>query len=257
MLRSPLLTAAGVPHAFSTRAGGVSGGVFASLNLGNPSDLPPDQRDTSANIAENWRRVLAAAGLGDRRRVEVHQVHGGSVYVVRVGEPRQSADTSDLHADAVVSDDPGVVLAVRVADCCPVLLASPDGRVVAAVHAGWRGVLAGVIPAAVRSLREFGAGGCLAALGPTLCPEHFEIGPEVATAFVDAFASDLPVRPAPAPGRFRLDLAGAICGQLQAAGVRDVDVLGRCTWCEPDLFFSHRRDGGRTGRSAGVIGPRA
>lgn len=261
LLRSSLLDALGVPHAFTTRAGGVSRGVFASLNFGNPMDLAVGDRDPAANIAENFRRLLAAVGAPHREVVQVYQVHGAAVRVFRAGDPsrdRNAQGPLDFKADALVTDDPSRLLAVRVADCTPVLLASADGRVVAAVHAGWRGVVAGVAPAAVGAMRALGAVDLRAAVGPCISAAHFEIGPEVLAAFRDAFGDAAPVRADPArPGKGFADLKAALAWQLAAAGVGHVDVLPHCTFADPGRFFSHRRDKGRTGRMVGLIGPRA
>jgi len=144
---SPLLEQLGVRHGFSTRLGGKSPPPFHSLNLGNPSGC--DMQDDFPRIYENFDLFQSACGVADRTRCWVHQIHGGEVVVVRCGEPFENG----MRADALVSDDPTRVMSVRVADCVPVLLASEDGRVVAAVHAGWRGVIAGVVRNALERLR--------------------------------------------------------------------------------------------------------
>ena len=154
VLRSPLLASAGIPHAFSTRIGGISSGPFASLNFGNPADC--ENRDPPENIRENFRRLLDAAGCPGREVVEVHQVHGCGVHSITPGSPAHPGPSS-TKADAMVTADPARVLAVRTADCCPVLLASPDGGHVAAAHAGWRGVVSGIVPATVGAIRRAGA----------------------------------------------------------------------------------------------------
>src|SRR4051812_12770578 len=143
---SPLLEAAGVPHAFSTRLGGVSQPPFDSMNLGNPSGCA--MQDEDDHISENYRRMQRAIGCESRRRCWVHQVHGGDVLAIQSGEPFEN----NQRADALVSDDPQRVLAIRVADCVPILLATSDGQRVAAVHAGWRGVIAGAVSTALREL---------------------------------------------------------------------------------------------------------
>lgn len=262
LLRSSLLAEAGVPHGFSTRRGGVSSVPFDSLNLGNPSDLDADRRDPPANIRENYRRILTGIGAADRELVEVHQVHGAGVHVIRRGGPSHPGlpEGTTTKADAIVTDDPGRALAVRVADCAPVLLASPDGRVVAAVHAGWRGVVAGVLPAAIAAMGLLSAAAPLAALGPCIGPEHFEVGPEVIEAFRAAFGTDakgIVVRTDPATGKGFIDLKAALRAQLAAAGIDAVDVSDRCTHRDAGEFFSHRRDRGLTGRMAAVIAPLA
>jgi len=245
---------AGVPHGFSTRIGGVSGGVFASLNLGNPSDLPPEERDPPGNIRENWARILAAAGCAGRELVEVHQVHGAEVRVCRRGGAAH-AGARDTKADALVSDDPGRALGIRVADCAPVLVAAGDGGVVGVAHAGWRGVIGGVVVNTVERLAGMGATGLIAAIGPCIGAGHFEVGDEVAAEFERVFGARAPVAPA-GKGKALVDLKAAIRMQLEGAGVARVDVSDRCTFRDAAEFYSHRREKGVTGRSGAVIGAR-
>lgn len=254
-LHSPLLARVGVPHAFSTRLGGVSPPPFDSLNFGNPSDLPGERRDPPERLARNWNLLLAAIGAEGREVVQAHQVHADAVLVVRPGIPAH-AGPSQTRADALATADPARLLAVRVADCAPVLLASADGRCVAAVHAGWRGVLAGVVPRGVNALRNLGATRLVAAIGPCLSADAFEVGEEVAARFDDAFGAGSPVV---VRGRDKphLDLKRALATQLRAAGVGEIDTLPHCSFRDADLFFSHRRDHGVTGRMVGAIGPRA
>lgn len=259
LLRGGGLGAIGVPHAFTTRIGGVSGGVFASLNFGNPGELSAERRDPPMNIRANWARVLRAIGADGRELVEVHQVHGAAVHVVRAGEPARAGEGGrDVKADAIVTDDPGRVVGVRVADCAPVLVSSGDGRVVGAVHAGWRGVIAGVLPAALGAMRELGAVDVRAVVGPCIGREAFEVGEEVASEFDRVFGAGAGVvdRSRAKP---HVDLQRALVLQCEGAGIgaASVEVLIGCTASEPERFFSHRRDRERTGRMAAVIGPRA
>lgn len=260
LLFSQALARLGVPHGFSTRVGGVSAGPFESLNFGNPGELPPGvARDPKANIEENFRRALAAAGCPGRRILQVHQVHGPDVHTHRPGMGGPAVVWGDVKADALATDDPDVVLAVRIADCCPVLLASADGRAVAAVHAGWRGVVAGVLPRAIEALRVLSDARIVAAVGPCIAAPNFEVGAEVAAEFRAAFPgrADALVLPHPTPGKARIDLKLALAMQLKDAGVSPFDVRPECTVARPDLFFSHRRDRGVSGRMVGLIGPRA
>jgi YfiH family protein len=259
--RSRLLTECGVPHGFSTRLGGTSADAFTSLNFGNPGELPVGvARDPKGNIEENFRRTLVAAGCPRRRVIQVHQVHGSDVHVHPADTIGPAVVWGDVKADGIVTEDPRVVLAVRVADCCPVLLATADGRVVAAVHAGWRGVVSGVTVRAVKAIRERSGAEIVAAIGPCISFEQFEVGDEVAAEFRAAFghAADVLVRPRGAqhPGKSLVDLKGALAVQLRAAGVHQIDIDPGCTVSEPELFFSHRRDAGVTGRMIGMIGPR-
>ena len=249
---SPLLRAAGVPHAFSTRLGGMSRPPFDSMNLGNPNGCAV--QDDYENVWANYRLLQAAAGCGGRELCRVHQVHGAAVVRVRRGE---AFDVS-AKADALVGDDPGRVLSVRVADCVPVLLATADGRVVAAVHAGWRGVVAGVVGAAVREATDLAGTGAplMAAVGPCIGGEAFEVGSEVLAEFRRAFGADAPVR-GRADGKGWVDLRAAVRRQLVAAGVGTdhIDSTDRCTYRDAGEFFSHRRENGVTGRMAAIISP--
>ena len=248
-LTSPTLSALGIPHAFSTRVGGVSEGAFSTLNLGNPATAP---HDAPANLEENWRRLLTAAGFATTSRQEVHQVHGCEVARVETGTrlPREK------EADALVSSDPETPIAVRVADCCPLLLATDDGRRVAAVHAGWRGLIAGVIEQAIDALNAPPAS-LLAAVGPCIGFDAFEVGPEVLEAFRKKFGDGAPLRNGVSDAKGHVDLCAAAVLSLEGAGVHQVDAAFLCTVANQADFFSHRRDQGHTGRMAAVIAPAA
>ncbi|MEI8196746.1 MAG: polyphenol oxidase family protein [Phycisphaerae bacterium] len=197
--RSPLLAAAGVPHAFSTRLGGISTGPFAALNLGNPTDQPV--QDEPAHLDANYARLLSAIGLDDSLRAWVQQIHSSRVEEVEPmngQDPALPMERSELaalvaehfrgqrQADALVTQLPSVVLTVRVADCVPLLLASADGRAVAAVHAGWRGVVNNIASRALRAFGEMGIRSTevIAAIGPCISLRHFEVGLEVASFLI-------------------------------------------------------------------------
>jgi YfiH family protein len=214
---------------FSDRLGGVSEGPYASLNIGLLTD------DDAASVAENRRRFYEAIGVHPERVSWPRQVHGGTVIRANgTGQP----------ADAIWSDEPGRGMVVLGADCLPVAIARLDGRpALALVHVGWRGLLAGVLPAAAAAL-----GGRLhaAAIGPGIGRCCYEVRDDVADPVRAAFGLGL-VRDG------RLDLPGAAERALRAAGVARVDRLDECTACHPDRYFSHRRDAGITGRQ-GAIG---
>jgi YfiH family protein len=249
---SPLLERLGVPHAFSTRLGGVSEGPFRSLNLGNPSGCAV--QDPSDHVRENYRRLQAACGCAGRELCYVHQVHGAAVARAEAG---RGFDTS-AKADALVGSDPSRVLSVRVADCVPILLATEGGRTVAAIHAGWRGVIAGAVQAAIAAAGgDKTAATCVAAIGPCIGGDAFEVGPEVVAEFVRVFGDEAPlVRRVGVKGH--VDLREAVRLQLLRAGLSAdrIDATDRCTFCDADEFFSHRRENGVTGRMAAVISPR-
>ncbi len=218
--------------AFTTREGGVSEGPFASLNLGLMTD------DRAEDVAENRRRaVTAIAGDPDALALN-RQVHGARVVRARAGS------RGDEEADALWTDEPGLPLAALTADCVPIAHArvTGDRPALAVVHAGWRGLLAGVVPAAGASLGGIAA----AAVGPAIGRCCYEVGDEVARPLRAAFGLDV-VRDGHA------DLPLAAERALRAAGIVRVDRLGTCTACDESSFFSHRRDAGVTGRQ-GVLG---
>jgi YfiH family protein len=241
MLRSRLLE--GVPHGFTTRLGGASRGPFESLNLGGAVG------DEPACVERNWARLRQATGLAFAR---VRQVHGQ-----RVLHAREPTPSPSLEADAVISDRPGLAACVSVADCVPILLADPDSGAVAAVHAGWRGTLARAAASAVEALaRDHGArpGDLLAAIGPSIGPCCYEVSEDLAARFRHEMG---PAAGNPRGRQSRVDLWLANVQVLRQAGLAKerIEVLGRCTACDPERFFSHRRDIGRTGRMVGFVAP--
>jgi hypothetical protein len=212
---------------FTTRAGGVSDGAYASLNLGPWTD------DDAVAVAENRRRAAAGLPLAFGR-----QVHG--TRVLRIDGPTSEDAVED--ADGVVTAAHGVAALVLTADCLPVALAGPGA--VAMLHAGWRGLAAGVLEEGVGAVRELRAGGPIqAAIGPGAGACCYEVGDDVAARF-PAWARSA--------GR-RIDLKAVAAARLRAAGVAEVIDVGRCTMCEPDVFFSHRASGGLTGRQGGLV----
>lgn len=250
--RSPLLSGVGVPHGFTTRIGGLSPAPYASLNLASLVGDP--NADANTNVAENFRRVRRAMGLERHIRVQVNQVHGCQVWHPPA-EPVRPVDAP--RADAVTTDRSGQLLMVRVADCVPLLISSPDGRVVSAVHAGWRGIIAGVIGQAVESvcsLSGLDASRLLVAVGPCISAEHFEVGPEVVEVF-EAEGLGASVHERGGWEKPHIDLPAAVDEKLLRAGVPAdrTDSCTQCTYANADDFFSHRRDHGRTGRQAALI----
>jgi hypothetical protein len=219
-----------LPHAvhvlFTTRRGGVSQPPFDSLNLGRWTE------DDPAAIEENRRRALALTGAS--RFAYGRQVHGATVLV-------DSAEVAD--ADGQLTTERGVATMALTADCMPIALAGPG--VAGMVHVGWRGLAGGVIEEAARALREAtaSAGDFAAAIGPCARGCCYEVGDEVRAA--------LGLEPAGGPAR--IDLPAIARERLAAAGIARVEDTGLCTMCsDRSLFYSHRRDGGRTGRQAGI-----
>jgi polyphenol oxidase len=250
IIESTLLASHGFAHGFATREGGVSEGAFASLNLGRGLG------DDEAAVAENLRRFFASLGVPSERAFEVNQVHGDAVRFVSARE--RPDDVRGVRADALAALDPGLGVFVRTADCVPVLLAHPASGAVAAVHAGWRGAAAGVVPkalSAVAARTGSRLGDWLAAIGPHIRAEAFEVGEEVAEALEAAAPPGVAVV-SRAHGRPHGDLARLVHAQLAALGVPPgaIDDVGGCTHDEPARFFSHRRDEGRTGRHlSGIV----
>ena len=222
--------------AFSTRRGGVSEGPFESLNLGIRTDDEPER------VVENRIRLCAAAGVDPLSATMAWQRHGA---VVRQAAPRGIVTPGTVydHCDGLWSDAPEQGMVLLTADCLPIALVRTDGErpALAVIHAGWRGLLAGIAAAGVQSLGRDVA----AAIGPSIGPCCYEVGEEVAAPFREAFGADVAVEGT-------LDLWTSAERALRAAGCARVDRFDLCTACHPELFFSHRRDRGRTGRQ-GVI----
>ena len=217
--------------AFTTRVGGVSEGPYASLNLGRKSGDEVERAD------ENRRIACDALGADVEKLALNYQVHSDRVL-------RAAAGQRGEHADGLWTDEPGLPILAMSADCLPIAVArvGTSRPAVAVLHAGWKGLLAGIVAEGADAL----AGGTLAAaIGPAIGPCCYEVGEEVAAPFRRRFGEDI-VRES------RLDLWTSAERALRAAGVERVERVDRCTACEPETFFSHRRDAGRTGRQ-GVI----
>ena len=223
---------AGTRHGFLGRRGGVSAGIYASLNCGLGSS---DERDA---VVENRARALAAVAPG-ASLVTLHQVH--SPTVITVTEP--FADEDRPHADGMVTDRPGLALAILAADCAPVLFADVDAGVIGAAHAGWRPALYGVLPATIDAMVALGAdrGRIAAAIGPTIGRRSYEVD----DGFRDKFIVDderhddffTPGR----TGHFQFDLEGFIVRRLAEAGLSRITALGLDTYADPERWFSYRR----------------
>jgi len=215
---------------FTTRQGGGSEGRYASLNLGVMT------RDDPQRAAENRRVACARLGADYGMLVHNHQIHANRVVRAAPGQAPE-------RADGLWTDEPGVPLLVMTADCLPIVLLRTHGTpAVAVLHAGWKGLLAGIVDNGVKAL---GRGGLAAAIGPAIGPCCYGVGEEVAARYRERFGDDV------MHGR-NLDLWASAERALRAAGVPRVDRFDRCTSCEEDMFFSHRRDDGDTGRQ-GVI----
>jgi polyphenol oxidase len=228
ILRASILE--GFRHGFTTRAGGVSPAPFDTLDLSLKRDL--------CAVAENQRRLARAVGFELDALRQVTQVHGACIVDA-------AAANESVEADAIVAEPgSGHAAMVRVADCAPLLLADRQTGRVAAVHAGWRGLVAGIVTAAADRLH----GDLLAAIGPCIGPCCFEVGDDVASAI----GRGARVSPS-SPGKSFVDLRAAVSADLEAAGVHRIENVGGCTRCDRERFYSYRRDGDSSGRLGAVI----
>lgn len=231
---SSLSAVDGVSHGFFTRQGGVSGGVYASLNCG------PGSRDDAANVTENRARVAELLGAEPSRLITVFQKHSADAVVA----DRPWKDAKMPEADAIVTAKPGLAIGILTADCAPVLLCDGKARVIGAAHAGWRGALSGIVEATVKAMRKLGAKPerMTAVIGPTISQKAYEVGPD----FVERFLANEPESSAffitdEFSGEPHFDLPGYVGERLARSGVGSIADLGLCTYCEETRLFSYRR----------------
>ncbi len=244
----------GAAHGFSTREGGVSEGVYATLNLGT------SRGDDPKRVTENFSRFCTALGVEEKSLVCSAQVHGDAVRTCTGADAGLGLDRSiDYEADALVTDVPGLTLAIFTADCLPILLYDPVRAVVAAVHAGWRGTALGIVERTVEKMvSQYGSdrGNILAAVGPGISSCCFETHEDVPNAMTEAMgATALGHIQAVEGGKFKVDLKGLNAQRLEAAGLRPehIAVSPICTACQSDRFWSHRVTGGARGSMAALI----
>jgi polyphenol oxidase len=233
MLNAASLSALnGIRHAFFTRTGGVSQGVYATLNGGIGSKDQPD------HVIENRSRMARALGVKPEHFLTAYQVHSPDVVVVEQPWSREHRP----RVDAMVTKVPGIALGVSTADCGPVLFADPQAQVIGGAHAGWRGALTGVLEATIDAMEKLGADRTriTVAIGPLIRQDSYEVGPEFVERFVsqdksnDRFFKQ-------ADGRAMFDLPGYIRARLANAGIGRIEDLGLDTFAEPERFFSYRR----------------
>lgn len=244
-----------VKYGYSTRLLGASKGIYASMNLGQ------NRGDDPACVMENYRRICGAIGLPTGRLVlskQVHLCHVQKVTAADAGNGFFRENRFD-DADALMTDEKDVPLVIFTSDCVPVFLYDPVHPAIALVHAGWRGTVGGIVRNTIEAMqREYGTNpeDVLSAIGPSICRQCFEIGPEVAEQFETAFSGHTGEVLFTGEGdRSYADLWRANELMLLSAGVRPdhITVSGLCTMCRPDLFFSHRATGGRRGSNAGFL----
>jgi polyphenol oxidase len=233
-LGSPLLSAIpGLRHAFFSREGGVSEGIYASLNGGLGS------QDDPANVVENRRRMAEQMGVAPENLLGVHQIHSPDVAVA--AGPWQGA--ARPRADAIVTRTEGIAIGVTAADCGPILFVDPKARVIGAAHAGWKGALTGVLETTVDAMEKLGAdrSGMVAAIGPLIRQLSYEVGSEFVERFLDADAENaMFFLPGERDGHAMFDLAGFIRMRLENAGVLMIDDVGVDTYSD-ERFYSYRR----------------
>lgn len=251
-LASGLLARAGFTHAFFTRRGGVSAGPFATLNLS------PQVGDGAEQVRENLGRAARSLALPAERIYVAAQNHDRGVVVL---DGSEQADTvARTAADAIVASAPGIGCGVRTADCVPILLADSASGRVAAVHAGWRGLVRHVLASAIERMSDLGSqrSALLAAFGPHIGPDAFEVGDDVAEEIVNSSSAQGVVQRAPT-GKARVSLARVVRAQLLDAGLDDarIEQVPGCTYRDASQFFSYRRDGQRSGRMLAIIVPSA
>ena len=229
-----LASVPGIRHAFFTRAGGVSSGIYAGLNGGLGS------KDEPEHVQENRRRMAAVLEVPVEKLLTLHQVHSPDVIVATEPWPTMVRPKGD----AMVTKVPGIALGVTAADCGPVLMVDPKARVIGAAHAGWKGALAGVVESTIDAMEGQGASrdDIIVGLGPMLRQRNYEVGLEFVARFEEADADNARFfSSASRQGHAMFDLPGYIHARLQRAGVLMVDDIDLCTYADEDSFFSYRR----------------
>jgi YfiH family protein len=224
----------GIRHGFMTRTGGVSEGIYASLNCGLGSN------DDRARVHENRRRVLDMADIPANTLLTAYQVHSPDVLVVEKEWP----DGPRPKVDALVTKRRNIAIAASSADCVPILFADPEARVVAAAHAGWRGAIGGVLQATVKQMCALGARPerIRAGVGPCIGPASYEVGPEFPAPFLAQSPSNARFfRPAQRAGHHMFDLESYVAFELAAMNLAEIEIAYRDTCAEADTFFSYRR----------------
>jgi YfiH family protein len=224
----------GIRHGFFTRAGGVSEGLYESLNGGVGSE------DSPAHVAENRARMAQHLGVPSDHFLTCYQIHSPEVVVAET--PWSIAERP--RADAIVTRVPNLAIGVSTADCGPVLMADPQARVIGAAHAGWRGALTGVIEHTLVAMEKLGAkrSRVVAAAGPMIRQPNYEVGQDLIDRFVAVEPNTVRFfKPATRPGHAMFDLAGYIVSRLRRAGVEAIEDIGLCTYADPAQFYSYRR----------------
>ena len=239
-----------VPHGFTTRLGGVSTGVLASLNLGN------HRGDTPENVAENYRRLGEAIGFSPEQLVLTRQIHSDIVRQVGSGDARGLDHRDYPECDALITNEPGVGLMIFTADCTPILFHDPVTGAVGAAHAGWRGTAAGIAAKTVEAMTA--AFGCKpadirAAIGPNIDKCCFQTDTDVPEAMRKALGAAAEPFFRAVGNKYYVNLKDINAAFLKGAGVKHIDISSECTACQPDKYWSHRITRGERGAQGAVI----
>ncbi len=233
-IEADVLKLDGIRHGFFTRQGGVSGGIYTSLNIGLGSD------DERSSVLENRDRVAGQLGIGADRLVSPYQIH--SADVITVSAP--FAQDADRKADALVTATPGLAIGIATADCGPLLFADTKAGVIGAAHSGWKGAVTGILQNTVAAMEALGATrtNITAVLGPTISQSAYEVGPEFKERFLQEHPDNTRYfKPSERAEHFMFDLPAFITDKLQALGLGAVADLALCTYADEDRFFSYRR----------------
>lgn len=238
-----------INHFVSERSGGISAGEIGTLNLSFSAGDHPE------NVKENRRRIAQAMGVVPQRLIFPSQTHSNTVQIVDEDTlPGQLTQT-----DALITNTPGICICVMSADCVPILLYDPVNRAVGAVHAGWRGTVSKILTLTIQAMQaHFGSqpGNIIAGIGPSICPQVYEVGPEVISAVEQAYNTDELIAGKNGQGKGFLNLWEANRIQLLQSGVpaHAIEIAGVCTYTESDRFFSARKSGNKAGRfAAGIV----
>jgi len=245
---SRLIECKGITHAFCTRWGGVSKGRFANLNFS------VSEGDTQTNISKNWKILSSAFNIPEDHFITVNQIHGDRILII----DDNLRDSHDPGYDGIITNKPGIAIGIKTADCVPIFLVDRAKHIIGTIHAGWKGTSLNIASKALRILvNEFGSKpeDIIVTIGPSIGPCCYEVDETVWTAMEKDPDRDLFFKKSRKAERWMLDLPKANQQQILRAGISSVNVTspGICTSCHRDTFFSHRGEGGQTGRQLSFI----
>ncbi|MCL2045301.1 MAG: peptidoglycan editing factor PgeF [Oscillospiraceae bacterium] len=239
-----------VPHAFTTRFGGVSKGIYESMNLGQ------NVGDDAANVNANYMSLCEALNIKLDNIVCTKQVHGNSIRVASHDDCGRVFLDIPYEADGLITNSPGLSLAIFIADCVPILLYDEENQAIAAVHAGWRGTAIDIVGAAIKGMTEaYGSNpkNIRGAIGPSISVCCYETDADVPEALANVLGNDVSFCVKPMSEKFMVDLKNANRLLLEKAGVIDIDISQECTSCQSDKYWSHRKTNGNRGSQAAII----